>query len=69
LDLTPKDRKLIIGYIKDIQRKEFVFWIMTEMSGRCTTENGKGHGIKVENIFNKDKWMNGREKNQDPTTK
>lgn len=58
-----RERRVIAGYIEGIQRKEFVFWIMTGMSGRYTTENGKEHWIKVEKIFNKDKWMKGREKN------
>lgn len=58
-----RERRVIASYIEGIQRKEFVFWIMTGMSGRYTSENGKGHWIKVEKIFNKDKWMKGWEKN------
>lgn len=64
-----RERRLIAGYTEGIQRKEFVFWIMTGMSGRYTSENGKGHWIKLEKILNKDKWMKGREKKLRPTTK
>ena len=54
---------VIVDYIEDIQREAFVFWVMTGMSRRYTIENGKGHWVKVEKIFNKDKWMKGRENN------
>jgi hypothetical protein len=32
------ERKIIAGYVEGIQKKEFVFWVMRGMLGRCTTE-------------------------------